>query len=199
MKLYVITGACSLASNIALREAGLEFGLVKVSPDTKQCDDGTDFLKVTSKGYVPALQLDDGRVLTESVAVLQYIADRNPDAGLAPTAGTFERYRLQEWLSFINTELHKAFGPFYDPGASETDRTRARSRISRWLGWTERQLTPAGCLLGARFSIADAYLFTVLGWAPENGIEMTAWPALAKYHAKIRLRPMVRAALDAEA
>ena len=119
MKLYIIPGACSLAANIALREADLQFNLAAVDSQTKKVDDGSDFGAINSKGYVPALRLDDGQVLTENVAVLQYIADRNPAARLAPPAGTMERYRLQEWLSFINSEIHKAFSPLFNSAAGE--------------------------------------------------------------------------------
>src|SRR5579871_4707435 len=148
VKLYYLTGACSLASDIALREAGLSFELVKVDRRTKRTADGLDFNEVNPKGYVPALQLDDGQVLTENVAVLQYIADRNPSAKLAPAAGTLERYRLQEWLSFINSEVHKAFSPLFSPEATEPTKEYARHYLTRRLNYLQGALGERKYLMG---------------------------------------------------
>src|SRR6202035_5712056 len=130
MKLYIAPGSCSLASNIALHEAGIPFEMAKEDKRTKHVG-GVDFLTINPKGYVPALQLDDGQVLTESVAGLQYIADLNPAAKLAPPAGTMERYRLQEWLSFINSEVHKAFTPLFSSEATEETKTYARNYLAK--------------------------------------------------------------------
>src|SRR5262245_56162853 len=139
MKLYILPGACSLASNIALREAGVQFDMAKVDRRSKRVD-GVDFSTINPKGYVPALQLDDGQVLTENVVVLHYIADLNPAAKLAPPSGTIERYRLQEWLSFINSELHKSFSPLFSPEATEETKTYARNYLTRRLRYLEEAL-----------------------------------------------------------
>src|ERR1700722_10442370 len=163
MKLYFSTGACSMASNIALHEAGIQFELSKVDKRTKRAD-GVDFVTINPKGYVPALRLDDGQVLTENVVVLQYIADLNPAAKLAPAAGTMERYRLQEWLSFINSELHKSFTPLFSPEAADDTKTYARNYLAKRLAYLEGALGDKKYLLGEQLTVADAYLFTVLGW-----------------------------------
>src|SRR3981081_1835706 len=170
MKLYVAAGACSLASNIALHEAGIAFDLVKVDLRAKKAE-GADFTEINSKGYVPALRLDDGQVLTENVAVLQYIADRNPAAKLAPPFGTMERYRLQEWLSFINSEVHKAFTPLFSSEATEDMKTYSRNYLAKRLAYVEGALGDKKYLLGDQFTVADAYLFTVLGWGSHAGVD----------------------------
>jgi len=197
MKLYIIPGACSLAVNIALREAGLRFELARLDLETGKAD-GVSFRSINPKGYVPALQLNDGRVLTENVAVLQYVADQNPEVRLAPPAGSFERYRLMEWLCFINSELHKGFSPLYSPLASEDVRQYARNHVGKRLDYLQETVTES-YLLGGRFTVADAYLFTVLGWGAEVGLEMAKWPRLEAYRAQIALRPHVVAALESEA
>src|ERR1700757_245758 len=164
MKLYYFSGACSLASNIALREAGLKFELVKVDRRTRKAADGLDFTEVNPKGYVPALTLDSGEVLTENVTVLQYIADRNPAAKLAPPAGTLERYRLMEWLSYINSEIHKNFSPLFRAEAPEGAKEWARGLLPRRLDYAQTALGSKSYLTGEQFTIADAYLYVVLGW-----------------------------------
>lgn len=198
MKLYIIPGACSLAVNIALREADARFELVRVDGMTHKTKDGADFLAVNPKGYVPALQLDDGQVLTETVAVLQYIADSTPRARLAPPAGSFLRYRLMEWLSFINSEVHKGFSPLYSPEASDAVRVFARDRLVKRLDYLQ-QVIRTPYLIGEGFTVADAYLFTVLGWCPEVGLELGRWQGLASYHARIKARPHVASAMQSEA
>jgi glutathione S-transferase len=198
MKLYIIPGACSLAANIALREAGIRFELARLDPTTGKADDGTDFRAVNPKGYVPALQLNDGRVLTENVAVLLYVADQNPQAKLAPPAPSFERYRLVEWLCFINSEIHKGFSPLYSPAATEEVREYARNHLVKRLDYLHDAVREA-YLLAGQFTIADAYLFTVLGWGAEVGLDMTRWPRLETYRAQIAQRPHVIAALESEA
>lgn len=197
MKLYFLTGACSLASNIALREAGIPFDLIKVDRRTKQAA-GVDFTQINPKGYVPALQLDDGQVLTENVAVLQYIADRNPAAKLAPPAGTMDRYRLQEWLSFINSEVHKAFSPLFSSEASDDMKTYARNYVAKRLDYVEKALGDKTFLMGDQFTVADAYLFTVIGWGAHVGIDLARWPKLNSYHQRIASRPYVIEAMTAE-
>ncbi len=198
MKLYILPGACSLAANIALREAGIKFDLSKVSRHTKRTDEGVEFTQVNPKGYVPALRLDNGEVLTENVAVLQYIADRNPAAKLAPPAGTMERYRLQEWLSFINSELHKGFSPLFAPNASEDIKQYARGNVLKRLEWLNGVFGSNTFLTGEEFTVADAYLFTVLGRGGYVGIDIAQWPALKRFHERVAARPHVIEALKSE-
>jgi glutathione S-transferase len=195
MKLYISTGACSMASNIALREAGIPFEMSKVDKRTKRVD-GVEFATINPKGYVPALRLDDGQVLTENVAVLQYIADLNPAAKLAPPAGTMERYRLQEWLSFINSEVHKGFSPLFSSEATEETKTYARNYIAKRLAYLEGALGDNKYLMGDQFTVADAYLFTVLGWGVHVGVDIG--PKLKSYVDRVRERPKVIEAMTAE-
>ncbi|HEV7447591.1 MAG TPA: glutathione transferase GstA [Steroidobacteraceae bacterium] len=195
MKLYYTTGACSMASNIALREAGIPFEMSKVDKRTKRVD-GVEFVTINPKGYVPALRLDDGQVLTENVAVLQYIADLNPAAKLAPPAGTMERYRLQEWLSFINSEVHKGFSPLFSSEATEETKTYARNYLAKRLAYLEGALGDNNYVMGDQFTVADAYLFTVLGWGAHVGVDIG--PKLKSYVDRVRARPHVIEAMTAE-
>ena len=195
MKLYYTTGACSMASNIALREAGIPFEMSKVDKRTKRVD-GVEFVTINPKGYVPALRLDDGQVLTENVAVLQYIADLKPAAKLAPPAGTMERYRLQEWLSFINSEVHKAFTPLFSSEATEETKTYARHYLAKRLAYLEGALGDNTFVMGNQFTVADAYLFTVLGWGAHVGVDIG--PKLKSYVDRVRARPHVIEAMTAE-
>ena len=172
MKLYYLKGACSMASNIALREAGLEFELVQVDRQTRRTADGLAFDEVNPKGYVPALALDNGQVLTENIAVLQYIADRNPAARLAPPAGTLERYRLMEWLGFISSEIHKNFSPLFRDDAQDEVKQFARKVLSGRLDYLNRAIGNRAFLMGDQFTVADAYLFTVLGWGRFVNIDL---------------------------
>jgi glutathione S-transferase len=198
MKLYYLTGACSTASNIALREAGLPFELVKVDRHTRKAADGLDFNEVNPKGYVPALTLDNGQVLTENVAVLQYIADRNPAAKLAPPAGTMERYRLMEWLSFINSEVHKAFSPLFRQDLAAAVKEYARSNLETRLDYLERVMADRTFLMGEQFTVADAYLFVVLGWGAHVNVDLGQWPDLKRYVERVGKRPHVIEALKSE-
>jgi len=198
MKLYYLPGACSLAANIALREASLKFDLVKVDRQTKRAADGLDFKEVNSKGYVPALTLDNGETLTENVAVLQYIADRNPAAKLAPPAGTMERYRLVEWLAFINSEIHKSFGPLFRKDAPDDTKNYARQNIATRAGWLNSNLGARSFLMGEQFTVADGYLFVVLGWGARAGIDLAQWPQLQGLVARVGARPNVIEALKSE-
>jgi len=198
MKLYFSPGACSMASHIALREAGVAFDLVKVDLRTKKTADGEDFGQINTKGYVPALQFDSGEVLTEGPAVLQYIADLKPQSKLAPPAGTMERYRLQEWLGFINSEIHKGFSTLFDPTLSEEVKTAARNRLSTRYAWVEQALGSKPFLLGESFSVADAYLFTVSRWAKMHGIDISQWPTLQGWVDRIAARQSVKDTLAAE-
>jgi glutathione S-transferase len=195
MKLYILPGACSMASNIALREAGIKFELAKVDKRTKRVD-GIDFTTINPKGYVPALRLDDGQVLTENVVVLQYIADLNPAAKLAPPAGTLERYRVLEWLSFINSELHKSFSPLYSSEAGEETKTYARNYLAKRLAYVDSALGNNKYLMGEQFTVADAYLFTVLTWGAHVGVDIGA--KLKAYVDRVRERPHVVEAMTAE-
>ena len=198
MKLYYLTGACSLASKIAVREAGLNVELVKVDRHTKKTSDGLDFHEVNPKGYVPTLTLDDGEVLTENVAVLEYIADRNPAAKLAPPAGTLERYRLTGWLAFIGSEVHKNFSPLFSAEASDDVKQYARRVLSKRLGYLEHTWGNRTFLMGEQFTVADGYLFTVLGWGVYVKLDIGQWPQLKRYTERVGARPHVIEALKSE-
>lgn len=198
MKLYYMKGACSLASYISLNEAGLKFEAVAVDHKTHKTRDGEDFNAINTKGYVPALRLDNGELLTENVAVLQYIADRNPASKLAPAAGTLERYHLMEWLAYINSEVHKNFGPLFNPSSSEAVKQYSRDNLTKRVDWLEKALGAKNFLMGEQFTVADAYLFVVLGWTSQVGIDLGRWPALKRHHERIAARPQVLAALKAE-
>ncbi len=198
MKLYYSPGACSLASHIALREAGLSFEAVKVEGRGPKMAGGEDYSKVTAKGYVPALRLDDGSVLTEGTAILPFVGDQNPASGLAPAAGTMARYRLHEWLGYINSELHAKFGPFFIPGTTEEQKASAKMNLARRFDFAQSELGSKQFLMGDTFTVADAYLFTVLGWCSFVGIDLGQWPGLKAYHGRIASRPAVQAALKAE-
>jgi glutathione S-transferase len=198
MKLYYFSGACSLASNIALREAGLPFELIKVDRRTRKAADGLDYNEVNPKGYVPALTLDDGEVLTENVAVLQYIADRNPASKLAPSAGTMERYRLVEWLAFISSEIHKNFSPLFRDDAPEETKQYLRKVLSARLDYLNRAIGNRPFLMGEQFTVADAYLFTVLGWSRHLNFDLGKWPQLQGHLERVGARPLVSEALKTE-
>ena len=198
MKLYYFSGACSLASNIALREAGLKFELIKVDRRTRKAADGLDYNEVNPKGYVPALTLDDGEVLTENVAVLQYIADRNPASKLAPPAGTMERYRLVEWLAFISSEIHKNFSPLFRDDAPEETKQCLRKVLSARLDYLSRAIGNRPFLMGEQFTVADAYLFTVLGWSRHLNFDLGKWPQLQGHLERVGARPLVIEALKTE-
>jgi glutathione S-transferase len=198
MKLFYSPGACSMSPHIALREAGLPFELVKVDLGAKTIESGGDYHSINGKGYVPALQLDDGRVLTEGPAIVQYIADRKPEAGLAPPAGTIERYKLQEWLNFITAELHKPMGSMFNKAQTPEWREAVRTTLARRLDFLAKELSGRTYLLGQAFSVADGYLFTVLGWAAHVGFDLARWPAIGEYLARVGARPQVVEAMKAE-
>lgn len=198
MKLYYSPGACSLASHIALYESGLSFEIDRLIKTSKMTVGGEDFMQVNPKGYVPTIKLDDGSVLTEGVAVLQYIADRKPDSHLAPRCGTMERYRLQEWLTFISSELHKSFSPFFNKDATEDTKTGARNHLIKRLGYVETQLARQPYLMGEHFTVADAYLFVVVGWSKHVAFDLSPFPKMQEYLARIAVRPAVQAAMKAE-
>lgn len=198
MKLYFSPGACSLSPHIVALEAGIPLTLEKVDLGKKQTASGSDFLKINPKGYVPALELDDGRVITEGPAIVQYLADLKPEKLLAEKAGTFERAKVQEWLNYIGTEIHKNFGPLFNSAASEADKTLAINKIKDRLKLVETQLEGSEYLVGARFTVADAYLFTVLGWCQYVNLSLDEFPAIAAYVDKLKERPSIKTALDAE-
>jgi glutathione S-transferase len=199
MKLYYTPGACSLSPHIVLREAGLDFELERVDLATRKTETGADYGTINPRGYVPALQLDDGQVLTEGAAIVQYLADSRPDARLAPPAGTLERVRLQEQLNFIASELHKPFGPLFSPGSSAEAKETARARIRQRLDDVERMLSDGRKFLaGDQFSVADAYLFVVAGWAKPAEIGLDAWPHAKGFVDRVGERAAVREAMRAE-
>ena len=197
MNLYYSPGACSLAPHIVMREASIAVDLKKVDLKAKQYEGG-DYRKVNGKGYVPAVALEDGSVLTEAPVIMQYLADQKPEAGLAPKAGTTERYRLQEWLNFITSELHKGMGNFFNPALTDEWRKAVTDRLGLRFDWLAKQLEGKKYLMGDGFSIADAYLFTILNWAGPSKFDLGKWPVLQEYHKRVAARPRVQEALKAE-
>lgn len=198
MKLYYSPGACSLSPHIVMRELGLPVDLVKVDLGARKTADGGDYLAINPKGYVPVLQLDDGSVLTEGPAIVQYLADRSPASKLAPAAGSMERYRLVEWLNFLTSEIHKGFSPLFRPTATEGTKAMFREALARRFDYLSDWLRDRTYLMGDRFTVADAYLFTLLGWCRLTQIDLSKWPVLTTYRERIAARPAVRAAMKAE-
>jgi glutathione S-transferase len=196
MKLYYSPGACSLAPHIAMREAGIPVELKKVDLKAKQFDGG-DYKQVNGKGYVPAIETPDG-VLTEAPVILQYLADQKPETGLAPKPGDKARYKLQEALNFITSELHKGMGSFFSPAMNDGWRQAMTERLGLRFDWLAKQLEGKQYLMGDKFSVADAYLFTILNWAPIVKFDLGKWPALTEYHKRVAARPKVQEALKAE-
>ena len=198
MKLYYSPGACSLSPHIVLNEAGLAADLVKVDLRTHKLDGCDDYHGVHVKGYVPLLELDDGQRLSEGPAIVQYLADRKPSSGLAPANGTMERYRLQEWLNFITSELHKQYSPLFDSTAPAEWKDKLRAKLSKRFDWLTTQLEGKEYLMGSRFTVADAYLFTVLRWSRGVHLDLGNWPVLQAYVERVAARPQVQAALKEE-
>ncbi|HPG77549.1 MAG TPA: glutathione transferase GstA [Piscinibacter sp.] len=198
MKLYYSPGACSLSPHIVLRESGLSFEPVLASTKTHKLQDGTDYYGINPKGYVPLLELDGGERLSEGPVIVQYIADQVPDKKLAPPAGTMARYRLQEWLNFITSELHKGFSPLFNPAVPEDARPVFRKKLVERFTWVDGQLAGKAYLMGDEFSVADAYLFTVASWAPHVGVDITGLANLSAFSARMFARPAVQAAMKAE-
>lgn len=198
MKLYYSPAACSLSPHIALREAGLPFELVKVDLKTKKLESGSDFTQINAKGYVPALQLNSGELITEGPAIVQYIADQNPEAHLAPANGTLARTRLQEWLNLITSELHKGFSALFNPLAPAEWKTMVRSTLGKKFDFISAHLQNQPYLLGEQFSVADGYLFTVLYWTRWVEIDLKQWPVLQAFFDRVAARPKVQEALAAE-
>lgn len=198
MKLFIKPGACSLSPHIVLEELGLKYETDVVDTKTKKTASGGDYLAINPKGYVPALQLDNGEVLTEGPAIVQYLADQQPAKKLAPANGSIERYRLQSWLTFIGTELHKAFSPLFNPAAPQEWKDISRGNIDRRLAWVNEQLAGKDYLMGKDFCVADAYLFTVTNWAKRVEIDISGLANLVAYRARVAARPAVQAAMKAE-
>ena len=198
MKLYYSPAACSLSPHIALRESGVSFELEQVDLKTKKTNSGADFLKVNPKGYVPVLQLDDGQSLTEAAVIVQYIADKKPEAKLLPPAGTSDRYRAQEWLNYVATELHKGIGALFNPNLTDPWKQVLRQGLAPKFDFLTKRLEGKSFAFGDGFSVIDGYLFTVLGWPQHVGLDLSKWPVLTSYSEKIAQRPAVQAALKAE-
>ncbi|TDG04445.1 glutathione transferase GstA [Paraburkholderia guartelaensis] len=198
MKIYYSPGACSLASHIVAREAGIAIQLERVDMSSKRTQGGIDFLTINPKGNVPVLELDDGMFLTEGPAIMQFLADLKPERDLVPRNGTMARYRLQEWLGFINSDLHTTYAPLFNPAMPESIRNDKRAVLFKYYALVERSLTHQQWLLGERFSVADAYLFTVTNWARHVGVDFSRLPAVTAFQQRAAGRPQVREALMAE-
>lgn len=198
MKLFYFPGACSLAPHIVLREVGARFDLVKVDLATRKTESGDDYLGINPRGYVPALQLDDGSVLVEVPAIVQYLADQYPSAQLAPPPTDRQRYELQSWLTFIGTELHKQFSSLFNPAASDQQKTASVQALKGRFAYLAKELEKRPYLLGDRYTVADVYLFVVLRWSAYVKLDLGPWPALGDYQKRIAARPAVLSALKAE-
>ena len=198
MKLYYSPGACSLAPHIALLEAGYAYDLEKVDIPNKKTASGADYWQINPKGYVPALQLDDGTVLSEVGVILQYLADQKPAAGLAPAAGTMARYHLMEWLNFVATEVHKSIGALFNPKMTPEMKVVQQGVIERRLNALDKMMAGKPYLMGDAFSVADAYLYTVLNWTRIHKIDLAPWPNIVAFMARVAARPQVQAAMRAE-
>jgi len=198
MKLYYFPGACSLAPHIVLCETGVAYELESVDLTNKITASGVDFMTINPKGCVPALQLENGQILTEAQVIVQYLADQAPDKHLVPLAGSIARYRVMEWLGYISTDLQKGFAPLFNPDTTDATRTTVMLNLERQFDYLASHLENAEYLVGDRYTIADAYLFTVLSWAPYVEIDLAEWPELTGYLARIAQRPAVKAAMKAE-
>ena len=198
-KLYYAPAVCSLAPHIVLAEAGYDYTLERVDLKTKKTETGKDYLSISEKGAVPALQLEDGALLTEGVAIMQYLADQRPEANLAPANGTLARARLQEWLNYLTSEIHKGHWPlFYADQTGEQAKEVYLKKLKKNYDWLNGKLANQSYLMGDVFSLADAYLFTLLGWMRFFNVDINAWPNLASYQARVAARPAVQRAMAAE-
>lgn len=198
MKLYYAPGACSLSPHIVALEAGIEIQLEKVDTKTKRTETGRDFFEINPKGYVPALELDNGEVLTEGTAIVQYLADRKPESKLAPANGSIERYRMQETLGYINSELHKTYSPLFNPNLAADTREERKAYLHKRYDLLDKRLSGQPMLFGEQFTVADAYLFTITNWAPHVGLDLSEFEALNAFQQRVAQRPSVQAALQAE-
>ena len=198
MKLYYSPGACSLSPHIALHESGLPHEAIKVDLKAKKTESGGDYLAINPKGQVPALETDEGTMLTEGPAIVQYIADKAPRSGLAPPNGAIERYQLQQWLNFVSTELHKSFSPLFRPTTPDDYKQIARATIEQRFAYLDGELGKRDYLMGSSFTVADGYLFVILRWAEAMKFDLAKYPALAAFKARVAARPATRAAMAHE-
>jgi glutathione S-transferase len=198
LKLYYAPGACSVSPHIALREAGLPHEIEKVDLKARKTESGADYLAINSKGYIPALKLDSGEVLVEGVAIVQYIADQKSESGLAPKAGTMERYRLQEWLTFISSELHKSFSPLFNAAMPDEGKKIYRDRLMGRFAWVDKQLAGRDFLMGGTFTVADGYFYNMCRWAKRVELDLSACPNVNAFVTRVEARPKVIEALKAE-
>ena len=198
LKLYYSPGACSQAVHIVLHETGLSHDSIRVDLKAKKLEDGSDYLRINPKGAVPALDLGNGEVLTENAVILQYLGDRAGSSDLLPPLGDFRRYRVLEWLNFVATELHKGFGPLFNPAAGEDSKQLARDVLTKKFDFVERELGEGPYLTGDRLTLADAYLFVLLGWTRVSRIDLGRWPNLTAFRDRMRERPSVRRVLEFE-
>lgn len=198
MKLYYSPGACSLSTHIALREAGFDFDLVKVDLASKKTEAGDDFYGIAPKGQVPALKLDNGELLTEGAAIVQYLADQKPDKKLAPAAGSMARYRLVEWLNYVASEMHKSVGALFNKKYDDGTKEIMKDALKPKFDYLTTQLKSRPFLMGDTFTVADGYLFTILSWTSHVGVDLSKWPVLTDYLARVAGRPAVQATLKAE-
>jgi glutathione S-transferase len=198
MKLYFAPGACSLSPHIVLREAGHKFELEQVNNAEKKTKSGKDYWTINAKGQVPVLELDNGERLTEGPVIVQYLADQKPAAGLVPACGSVDRYRVQEWLNFTTSELHKTFGPIFRPTTPDEFKKLSKENLGKRFDWLDKQLAGRAYLMGDQFTIADAYLFTVLRWSPRVEIDLAKWSNVKAYVDRVAERPKVQEAMKAE-
>ena len=198
LKLYYVPGTCALCPHIVLHEAGISFTIEKVNPKDKTTESGQDYNAINPKSSVPALVMNNGGVLTEVAVIVQYIADLVPDKKLAPLTGTLERYRLQEWLNFISSEIHKGYSPLFHPKVPEETKTIFKERLAGRIKIAAKALEDKEYLMGKTFTVADAYLYTVLRWSPRLNVDLSPWPVLQAYMERIAARPAVKAALAEE-
>jgi len=198
MKLYYAPGACSLSPHIVSREAGIDLELERADLAQKKTETGKDFWGINPKGQVPVLETDDGQKLTEGPVIVQYLADQKPGSGLAPAPGTIDRYRVQEWLSFVGSEMHKTYGPLFRPTTPEEFKVLSREVLGKRIAWLDQQLAGKQYLMGDKFTVADAYLFTVLRWSPRVGVDLSKSPNVVAYVDRVAARPKVQEALKAE-
>ncbi len=198
MKLYYAPAACSLSPHIIAREAGLPVEIERVDNKAKKTERGTDYWQINPKGYVPALELDDGEILTEGPAVVQYLADLAPRSKLIPPAGTKERYRVQEWLNFITSEIHKGFSPLFKPNTPDAYKPIVKENLANRFAYVEKELAGKQYLMGDQFTVADAYLFTVLRWSNVHQIDLKKYPNISAYMTRVAARPKVQQAMQEE-
>jgi glutathione S-transferase len=198
MKLYYAPGACSLSPHIVSREAGIDLELERADLAQKKTETGKDFWGINPKGQVPVLETDDGQKLTEGPVIVQYLADQKPGSGLAPVSRTIDRYRVQEWLSFVGSEMHKTYGPLFRPTTPEEFKVLSREVLGKRIAWLDQQLAGKQYLMGDKFTVADAYLFTVLRWSPRVGVDLSKSPNVVAYVDRVAARPKVQEALKAE-